>query len=296
MNSTSASLGDDGGRHLAMLGVDCLELVGHGLIFNVHRARLDGSETVVIRSPRHRWHPTGLHTYLDTNLFLKQETVMTAHARAHGIPSPEMYIDWSAGEPAGFSVAEYVPHDGSPLPSSELGRVMGRIHTLPLPATSLVEQGDRTADDVVLHRLVDQARSIQDLAEVPFELDENVLRERLEGWEPGRSILHMDLRDVNLLTRGGELIAVIDWGNVMIGDPALEWARMEEFGVVNDEFIQGYTTIRPRPSAPDAVWLLYRLDTAVMLAAIHFQFSLGEREGHAHLERARQLRDQLLSR
>jgi hypothetical protein len=42
------------------------------------------------------------------------------------------------------------------------------------------------------------------------------------------------------------------------------------------------------------VALIYRLDTAVMLAAIHFQFSLGEREGHTYLERARQLRDQLL--
>src|SRR5205807_8740480 len=107
--------------------------------------------------------------------------------------------------------------------------------------------------------------------------------------------LHMDVRPVNLLTRGSLLQALIDWGNMLLGDPALEWARMTEFSGVTRGFVAAYSSVRPVPSAPRAVELLYRFDTAAMLAAVHLQFRLDRDHGRRHLERAATLRQQLLA-
>lgn len=46
--------------------------------------------------------------------------------------------------------------------------------------------------------------------------------EALEGFEP--ALVHVDLGPEHLLCRDGTLVGVIDWGDVQIGDPAIDFA------------------------------------------------------------------------
>lgn len=54
---------------------------------------------------------------------------------------------------------------------------------------------------------------------------ESILR-RL-GYRP--LLLHMDVRPPNILAAAGSIRAIIDWSNSLIGDPALEFARIAEW-------------------------------------------------------------------
>jgi aminoglycoside phosphotransferase (APT) family kinase protein len=78
----------------------------------------------------------------------------------------------------------------------------------------------------------------------------------------------MDMRPANVLTRDGHIVAVIDWSNALIGDPALELARIAEYGYLDAEFYAGYGMTDGFAHVPRSVELLYRLDTAVMLAVV----------------------------
>jgi aminoglycoside phosphotransferase (APT) family kinase protein len=75
----------------------------------------------------------------------------------------------------------------------------------------------------------------------------------------------MDMRPANLLTWRSEIKVVVDWTNALTGDPALELARIAEYGHLTDEFRAGYG---PVTNTPRDLELLYRLDTAVMLAVV----------------------------
>ena len=83
-----------------------------------------------------------------------------------------------------------------------------------------------------------------------------------------RALLHMDIRPANLLTKSGALRGVVDWSNALIGDPALELARIAEYGFLTREFLAGYDDQTPFAQVPAAAELLFRLDTAVMLAVV----------------------------
>ena len=50
----------------------------------------------------------------------------------------------------------------------------------------------------------------------------------------------MDFRPANILARDGEIVGVIDWGNALVGDPALEVARVAKYGLWDDDFATGY--------------------------------------------------------
>jgi aminoglycoside phosphotransferase (APT) family kinase protein len=280
-------------RTLRDVGLRDLSLLAEGLIFRVYRAKLAANGDVVVRIAKHRWHPLGEDTFVDTNHFLRHEVIMAVHARRHGIPTPEVYIDRSVDEPVGFTVSSYVAGDASKLTAEAFGELAARVHELPPPPARSFDQGDRSADDLLVDRICDQARSIEKLGGVRLGVQAHQLERCLAGWAPAEAVLHMDLRHVNLLARESRLLALIDWGNMLVGDPALEWARMQEFGDVTPAFAAGYSSIRPTPRAPAGVNLLYRFDTAVMLAAIHLQFDLGREATHRHLARVCDLRDRL---
>lgn len=78
----------------------------------------------------------------------------------------------------------------------------------------------------------------------------------------------MAFRPANLLSYQGELKAVVDWTNLLIGDPSLELARIAEYGLLDEGFLSGYGAPNPFGHLPPGVETLYRLDTAVMLAVV----------------------------
>ena len=93
-----------------------------------------------------------------------------------------------------------------------------------------------------------------------------------------RRLLHMDLRKENILVRGGRPVAILDWSNALIGDPALDLARAAEYGSLTPAALDAYgdagsftmssvTPLGPLgPLTPRQA--VYRLDTAVMLSHV----------------------------
>ena len=71
----------------------------------------------------------------------------------------------------------------------------------------------------------------------------------------GTSLIHLDVRAPNLLVRDGTIRALIDWTNSMIGDPALELARIEHYaphpenGIDLPELLRGSPAAAPGPAA-----------------------------------------------
>lgn len=77
----------------------------------------------------------------------------------------------------------------------------------------------------------------------------------------------MDIRPANLIGYNGEVKAIVDWDNALIGHPLLELMRIAETNEISwDEFKDGYKNDSIFNVTPHIVSLFYRLDTAVMLA------------------------------
>lgn len=109
----------------------------------------------------------------------------------------------------------------------------------------------------------------------------------------------MDFRPANLLTRQGSIVALVDWSNNLLGDPALELARIAELievggtGRLATDFLEGYGTPAPFARIPEALELLYRWDTAVMLTNVFLHESFSPDLGQRQVERVQTLHRRL---
>jgi aminoglycoside phosphotransferase (APT) family kinase protein len=280
------------GRARRRLGIDDVEPAASGLVFCVFRGRSRRFGEVAVRVPRRPRLPTGGGRWLDTTGLLRQEAVMATVAAEAGIPSPEVF-DLADDAELPFTVGRWIEHDDSGLRSGELGALAAAVHELAVPNIELEDQGALSADEVIIRRLLTHGESIERHTGRDFRLDADALRAILAREPPDRRVLHMDLRNVNLLCRRGRLAAVIDWGNMLFGRPALELARLGEFGTVDGDFLHGYEVVRPLPEVAPDVELVYRLDTAAMLASVHFEYGIDAALGTRHAEHACAVRDRL---
>jgi hypothetical protein len=98
----------------------------------------------------------------------------------------------------------------------------------------------------------------------------------------------MDARAANLFTRRGAIVAIVDWGNALVGDPALELARIAESDLLDADFLAGYGS-DPLGALPPAIGCLYRLDTVVMLALVFLTEAPDPAAAQAMLARVRTL-------
>jgi hypothetical protein len=146
---------------------------------------------------------------------------------------------------------------------------MRAIHVGPPPDLPLVEQAGLPCHERIAARLVQRAAAFARLTGEALPLPPaGALAEVLACRAAYRSLLHLDARPANLFTRSGAITAIIDWGNALVGDPALELARIAEYGHLDEGFLAGYGDDYALGDLPPAVETLYRLDTAVMLANV----------------------------
>jgi len=92
----------------------------------------------------------------------------------------------------------------------------------------------------------------------------------------------MDIRPVNLIGYKGEVKAIVDWDNALIGHPLLDLMRILETNEINwEEFKEGYGNKVIFDSLPPIVRSFYQLDTAVMLANLFIdRLKIAEKELH----------------
>jgi aminoglycoside phosphotransferase (APT) family kinase protein len=224
---------------------------------------------VAIRTPWERHFVSDNDDGISARQLLQQEAGVAAHVGAHGIRVPRVHVLHLGDDGFDFMVSAFVENDQSRPDEREFGRLMRAIHDCPPPTVSLAEQTDRPFNETIASRITRRADTFARLTGRPLRLPTTAaLTESLTAGNAGRSLLHMDARPENLFTRAGRIVAIADWANALVGDPALELARMEEWGHLGDAFLAGYGVTRPFAALPAPVELLYRLDAVLVLAIV----------------------------
>lgn len=249
--------------------VSGIEIVGRGLEALVCYAYSKKLGPVAIKVPWTRWITNANDAALDARALLQQEALLASHLRSWSIPTPVIHILHLGEDDFDFLVSTYVDQDQSAPDRRTLGQVIRSIHECPVLDLPLVAQKHSSLHTLIAERLVHRTKTVEQLAGIQLPLPQlSCLQALMDCPEAKRCLLHMDARPENFMTREGQIIAVIDWSNALIGDPALELARIAEYGYLNAEFLTGYGDLDCFARLPRHVELLYRLDTAVMLAVV----------------------------
>jgi hypothetical protein len=227
----------------------------------------------------------------DQRALLAQDAELLEHAGRHGLPAPRAL---AVGEAAGLVMLamQWVENDGSAVPDRDLGRLCARLHRISPPSIPLAEQDRETVELTVASRLEMRLQGLQELTGESFLSPvgrEQVVDAVSRTSRSRPSLLHLDFRPANLLSREGVVVGIIDWANAMVSEPALELARIEEGGLLSDDFLAGYQELMPVPVVEPLRYLGFRLDTAVMLANIFLEEAPGPRLALEQLDRVRDL-------
>ncbi|HEY3363708.1 MAG TPA: phosphotransferase [Symbiobacteriaceae bacterium] len=248
-----------------------LRAIGGGLEFVVYRAE-SAFGPVAVRVPRLRVYANDNDACVSARDLLRQEAFISGQMALCGVPVPRVF-GLHLSPALDCLVSAFVESDGSAPDPRALGRMTAAIHAAPVPEFVPVGQGvpgltDSLAETLA-ERLVRRTQAVERLAGVKLELPGLADLRAVFAWPAARrSILHMDFRPANLLTHQGEIRAVIDWSNALIGDPTLELARIAEYGHLDQAFRAGYGSQTPFAHLPPGLEELYRLDTATMLAVV----------------------------
>lgn len=257
-------------EELGDLGVTGLREIAGGLESVVYRADSARLGPVAIKLPLQRVLSTGNESSLDTQDLLGQEFRLGRLVRGRGVPCPEPFVLYTDDESVDFLIVGYVETDGSAPSLGALGELVRLIHSLdvdPLPLVAM--ESERTAEAVVVRRLLQRydrlCRRVSDPGG-PFDLLGALA---LAGpIDDTPVLLHMDARPANLLTCRGKVRGIVDWSNALFGPAALELARIAESGNLTSAFLAGYGIDDPFRYVDPVREVVYRLDTAVMLAHV----------------------------
>jgi aminoglycoside phosphotransferase (APT) family kinase protein len=198
----------------------------------------------------------------------RAEFELLRHLDSCGIPVPRpRTFDGSRRIlPQAYVVLDFV--EGSTRFTSDDPAATARRMAEVLVAIHAIDPGHPALDSLPRHLDRMQGWVITDLArrEADASLREGLVRRHLdEHWPPPeteRCLLHADFFPGNIVWRGDDVVAVIDWESAAVGDPMadvattrldLRWA----FGAEAVEaFTERYLALTGRPTATLPVWEL----------------------------------------
>jgi aminoglycoside phosphotransferase (APT) family kinase protein len=206
-----------------------------------------------------------------------------------------VFVLHASGPGPDFTIAQYVESDDSELADREFGRLIRAIHEIPAPELDLVGmESHEDADQLLAERIGDRLKNlaaVTDLGACFPDIGALLAADR-DAVLP-RRLLHMDLRPENILVRSGRPVAVLDWSNALVGDPALDLARAAEYGSLTPAALAGYGDPGAFAMAPLASLsprqAVYRLDTAVMLSHVFRGDAPDEAKARHYVERTKNL-------
>lgn len=250
------------------LNISDIRKVSNGLEFCILKGEAD-ARPIAIKVPRDRVFSNVNDAHIDSRTLLDQEFFIMKHLRSQGfmqIPEPLHDV-----EAAGFGalVMSFVPGDDSDPNEFALGQALAKIHTSKPPTLGLSAQEGCLIPELIATRLGRRWKELSKFdSELPPMMDATKVLQTLQSIAGTKQLLHMDYRRANFRILDGELMAVVDWSNALVGHPALELARVHETGETGKDFLRGYSSITPLPVVDKLTELLFRLDTAVMLALV----------------------------
>jgi fructosamine-3-kinase len=250
------------------LGVEGIHQIGLGNEFYILRAELSEGP-VVIKIPKDKVFSNVNDAHIDSRTLLDQEFSLMRHAKSEGVQQIPEPIDDLEAEGFGALIMSFVPSDDSKPNEFELGVLLANIHSIKTPNIELSAQEGCEIPELIAGRLHRRWKELSDLVENLPELPaKEMIVAQLESIRSAKSLLHMDFRQANFRTNNGEVSALLDWSNALVGHPAVELARVAETGEVGEEFLKGYASVKDVSDVDPLAETIFCLDTATMLALV----------------------------
>lgn len=256
-------------RRMTQLGFSNATVAGEGLYSVVFKATSRAGAAVAVKFPRTRFVNSPNDGRVDCRDQFLLEVLMACRARQSGVPTAEL-LDVVDDGALTCSIWRYVAHDHSKPGANETAKTLKGLHDISLDDELIATVP--SAVEEILKRIPARQARLQDFLRADLTpLADNALQATRELSGP-LCLLHLDFRPANVLTLRGEIVALIDWDNVLVGHPWVELARIAEY----DNYSWGIEDIRQRypvPSVPGPIDAVLRYDAALMLSVVFAQIA-----------------------
>ncbi|KAJ6785811.1 hypothetical protein PWT90_05436 [Aphanocladium album] len=266
-------------------GVTDAAFLAEGLEFTVYKATSPTEGPVVIRIPKFKIFQNANDPNNDARDLVRQEAAIFRLLQETTVPVPKFLSYHEINESHGFHglvgfpamLCEYVPEEEALADDAALGRMGALIHTTPVPAdwdVKLVAMEGCTSGQFAELFLKRINRRFETLGR---------LEPQTKGWAPDAgtllqvaeplqrfapTLLHMDLRHVNVRMKDGKVAAVFDWTNALLAPPVVDVYRSLEWGAQREPFLEGYRSVRELGEVSEREEAFLRLDAALVLALV----------------------------
>lgn len=216
-----------------------------------------------------------------SRISLEKEAKLAQFCSKNGIPVPKVHRIHLSDE-LDFLISDFIPSNNVTISARTIGEFTSRLHHIP---ANELDDGQPTSK-LLSKRIVERTAAFNAITHSHIKLPSTQEIEHiLQEGDSMKRLLHMDIRPVNLLGYDGEIKAIVDWDNALIGHPLLDLMRIKETNEVDFEGLkEGYTDKQIFNSLPATVTLFYQLDTAVMLANLFIDRLHNEDKG-AHYKK-----------
>lgn len=275
------------------LAVQDLKVIGTGVQNIVFRGDSEKG-ALAFRVPWEREVENINEDLFNSRISLQKETELSKFCYSKGIPVPKIHGLHLTAE-LDFLISDYVSTDHMPVSACKIGKLVSELHSIPIDGLQYEQNIREPISKYIAERIVKRIEGFNTITNSGIKLPEaKTIEHILSTADHIKSLLHMDIRPANLIGYNGEIKAIVDWDNALIGHPLLELMRIAETNEVNwEEFEEGYKNDSIFNATPHIVSLFYRLDTAVMLANLFIAHLKIEDKGVFYKERVKALYNEI---
>ncbi|MBM9502383.1 aminoglycoside phosphotransferase family protein [Leptospira sp. 201903071] len=253
-------------NNLSHISQSSIKLSNQGMDCFVFKAESAQWGSIAIKVPRALRFSNDNDITITSDKIIKQEFEMLCWLEKYNIKVPKpLFYDENQGS---FSVliTEYIEYDQSKLERDKFKTLLDEIYDLPIPSIDLIAMEGMDFPYVLSERIKRRFASVKsifpDLDPLKIDIDRFLFENKFQ-----QSLLHMDLRDSNLLVKDGKLRAVIDWTNALVGDRNLEIVRLIEMTSM-EETLRTDLENRFLSQCDPMLLLIYKLDVLLMMTIL----------------------------
>lgn len=249
-----------------------------GFDYYADLASVLGQWTYVALSPRVEVLNTSYEGPVDFGDVIERQDLAYGAAKSAGVPVPTVHLARHRRESRygrSLLLLDRIADDRSWSTRSDyqLGELVRQLHEIPGSKVGHAGNDQIAWRDTVGHRLerrLSAARrhvGLSDLPDVEKMIDAElpeISSQRLDR------LLHMDIRRPNICVTQNRIEGLIDFANVIRGDPLFELARIRYSGLLSHNFLRGYGIEDPPAWSKNNASLLalYELDIASLLVTV----------------------------
>jgi len=275
------------------IAVQDLKVIGTGVQNIVFRGDSEKG-ALAFRVPWEREVENINEDLFNSRISLQKEAELSKFCYSKGLPVPRIH-ELHLSTELDFLISDYVATDHMPISAHKIGELVSELHRMPIDGLHYEQNIREPISKYIAERIVKRVEGFNTITNGNTKLpDAKAIEHILSTADHVKCLLHMDIRPANLIGYNGEIKAIVDWDNALIGHPLLELMRIAETNEVSwDEFKSGYKNENIFNSIPHIVSLFYRLDTAVMLANLFIAHLKIKDKGVFYKERVKALYNEI---